>query len=656
MKKILLSSFLVSSSLLYGETFELGKINVLSDSNSDKKFTDNVIYFEDIQLQEKKSISEALNTISGINVYNLGGRNEQMITLRGFDVKHAPLYIDGIPIAVAYDGYVDFSRFTTFDLSQIQVSKGLSSVLLGSNNFAGAINLVTKKPTKELEGVASIGVFSGNGKKSYLNLGTNQGTYYVQGSVSYLDRDNFPMSDDFKETSRQNNDKREQSYSEDKKLNLKVGYTPNETDEYAVNYINQKADKGVPYNVLPSERARYWKWDYWDKESIYFLSKTNFKYFYLKSRVFYDKFKNQLSTYTDNSYSQLDSNYAGWYDDDTKGISLELGQYDTGKNSLKFAFHAKQDSHKENDGDTNKVYEMKVNTYSLGLENIYRFTNDLRLILGVSWDKDDIKKADNTRYDSSSTSGMASIKEFENTSATAFNPMAKIEYNINSSSKIYAGIAKKTRFASIKDRYSYRMNRAIPNPELKEEQATNYEIGFNKFFENQGVKGSVFYGDITDFIMTNKVANPSGSGTVDQNQNVGEVRQRGYEIEYFYNFESGLIFDANYTRLLLEDKEDKVDITNAPKDKIALSFSYEPIRKLVTNINMQYSSSRHTQDDDRSKDVSGATIWNLKVAYNFTQALSMDIGANNIFDKNYEYDYGFPEAGRVFFANLTYKF
>ena len=107
-------------------------------------------------------------------------------------------------------------------LSQIEVSKGLTSPLLGANNFAGAINLVTKKPTKELEGTISSGIFTGGGKKSYINLGSNQGKYYVQASGSYLERDNYPLSNDFTPTSLQSGDKRVQSDTLDKKINLKL--------------------------------------------------------------------------------------------------------------------------------------------------------------------------------------------------------------------------------------------------------------------------------------------------------------------------------------------------------------------------------------------------------------------------------------------------
>lgn len=667
MKKVI-STAIISSlfmSSIYAETFELGKIDVTDSNTSDEKFNSSVVYSEDMQNGEKKTILEALDTVSGISIYNSGARNEQMINVRGFDVKHAPLYIDGIPIAVAYDGYVDFSRFTTFDLSQIEVSKGLTSPLLGANTFAGAINLVTKKPTKELEGTISSGVFTGGGKKSYINLGSNQGKYYVQASGSYLERDNYPLSNDFSQTSLQNSDKRVHSDTEDKKINLKVGYTPNDTDEYAINYINQKADKSVPSTVFLTDSPKYWDWNYWDKESVYFLSKTDFKYFYLKSRLFYDKFKNSLSIYTDKTYSVLSGN-PSWYDDNTKGISLEVGQLNSGNNDIKVAVHAKKDTHTEGEDNKAGSYEMGVNTYSLGLEDTYKFNNKTRLIFGASYDKDDVTKAENTNYgangnygttpNGTNIKGFATKKEFDNGNADSVNPMAKLEYDINESLGIYGGIAKKTRFPSIKDRYSFKFKRYIPNPDLNEESTINYEAGFKKDFQASTLKGNIFYADVKDYIQSNYVDVYYGTTRQQQLQNIGSVSQKGFELEYLHDFENGLMVEGSYTRLLLEDKDNLIEITNVPKDKIAMAMNYKPIKSLTTNLNMQYASTKKTNATSPYEETGSMTVWGTKVIYDITKQLSYDVGVTNIFDRNYQLDYGFPEAGRVLYTNLTYKF
>lgn len=653
MKKLsfAVATTLFSISLLANETINLGEVNIIAGGdNSDNKFKSNQISSEDMELQEKNTVVDALNTISGINIYTLGARGEQTVSIRGFSAKHSPIFIDGIAVNVPYDGYLDLSNYTTFNLEKIQVSKGLTSPLLGVNTFAGAINLVTKKPTKELEGSISTGIFSGDGKKTNVNIGTNQGLYYIQASGSYMDRDNYPMSSDFKSNANQDNNKRVNSYKEDKNINLKVGYTPNDTDEYAINYINQKTEKGMPYNVYSSElnNNSYRQWPYSDKESFYFLSNTNFNLGYLKSRVFYDKFENNMYFFKDRTFTELRSNPTP-YDANTKGISLELGQYDTQRNSLKLALHAKEDT--QEDYNSNGVSTMKIQYLSLGLEDTFKVTDNFRVIVGASFDKDKVKEANNGSYKATGTRPYENVKEFEHTSSDSFNPMIKVEYDIDDSFSTYAGIAKKSRFASLKDRYSFRLGNAIPNPELKAEKTINYEIGANKVFENQGIKTALFYSDVKDYIQSENI----GSGLF-QNKNIGKVKHMGYELEYFYSYDETLDFDASYTRILAEDKEDKVDITDVPKHKIVLGTTYRPIKALTTNINMQFSSSRHTASNDRNKDISSAAIWNAKVAYELIKGLTIDVGASNIFDKNYEYSYGYPEAGRVIYSNLTYKF
>ncbi len=71
--------------------------------------------------------------------------------MRGFDRFQVPLSIDGIRVYLPADNRLDYGRFLTPDVAEIQVAKGYASVLDGPGAMGGAINLVTRKPTKELE-------------------------------------------------------------------------------------------------------------------------------------------------------------------------------------------------------------------------------------------------------------------------------------------------------------------------------------------------------------------------------------------------------------------------------------------------------------------------------------------------------------------------
>ncbi len=81
-----------------------------------------------------------------------GGRNELQVRVRGFDNRQVPVFYDGVPIYVPYDGNLDLGRFLTSNLASLEVSKGYTSLLQGPNQMGGSINLTTTKPKKDLEG------------------------------------------------------------------------------------------------------------------------------------------------------------------------------------------------------------------------------------------------------------------------------------------------------------------------------------------------------------------------------------------------------------------------------------------------------------------------------------------------------------------------
>jgi iron complex outermembrane recepter protein len=109
------------------------------------------VYDEGIRVLSKNLIADASNILPGFTVTRLGARNELMVNVRGFDVKHFPIFLDSIPIDVPRDGYPDPGRSSAFDFSEIVLSKGFTSVLCGPNTMGGAINMVSKRPAKVFE-------------------------------------------------------------------------------------------------------------------------------------------------------------------------------------------------------------------------------------------------------------------------------------------------------------------------------------------------------------------------------------------------------------------------------------------------------------------------------------------------------------------------
>ena len=147
-----------------GRPFELGAttISVTAESSPLSPLADSFVRAEIVNRQAL-TVAAAIDYLPGVAIDHISsGRNEAGIRVRGFTSRgQVPFYLDGIPVSVPYDGTVDFNRFLTSDIAEIQVAKGFSSPLLGPNALGGSINLVTKQPEKKLEADALIGTGSG---------------------------------------------------------------------------------------------------------------------------------------------------------------------------------------------------------------------------------------------------------------------------------------------------------------------------------------------------------------------------------------------------------------------------------------------------------------------------------------------------------------
>jgi iron complex outermembrane receptor protein len=179
------------------QTFQLGTVDV-RDNRDAVSGDEQRLGASEMRLRNADTVADAVRQLPGATL-SRNSRNEEMIYLRGFDSRQVPVYVDGVPLYVPYDGYVDFSRFTTFDLSEIRVAKAGASLMYGPNTLGGAINLVTRKPVKPFEGDARIGAGAGGERKAAVNLGVKLGNWFYQLGASYLDADSFQLPKGFKD-------------------------------------------------------------------------------------------------------------------------------------------------------------------------------------------------------------------------------------------------------------------------------------------------------------------------------------------------------------------------------------------------------------------------------------------------------------------------
>lgn len=122
-------------------------------------------------------LNEVLGEQTGlVTVPDFGGG--EGLQMQGMDSQYTMILIDGVPLVGRSAGTMDLSRITVGNIDRIEVVKGASSALYGSEALAGVVNIITRKPTRE-------GI-EGNASYRYGSLNTHDGNFSLIGKHKKL--------------------------------------------------------------------------------------------------------------------------------------------------------------------------------------------------------------------------------------------------------------------------------------------------------------------------------------------------------------------------------------------------------------------------------------------------------------------------------------
>ncbi|MDR0666332.1 MAG: TonB-dependent receptor [Campylobacteraceae bacterium] len=615
-----------------------------------------------------KSVGEALRQVPGIiNTYAEEGGTKGGVNVRGFSGTRVPVFVDGIPVYSPYDKSVDVARINTFDIHEIIISKGYTSSLLGASTLGGAINIISKRPTDGFGGEIGAGISSWGGHEENANIGIGEDSFYAALSVLNTQRDYYKLPHDYVPDGYQKSYgyKRENAETKDLQVNLKVGLTPNDTDEYSLNYILQRGEKGEPYYAADLDMAtdpagmpkRYWK-DL-DRTSYYVSTKTNFDVYTISSRWYYEQYYSFANDYgfQDSINNEITENHE--YDDKTYGAVIEGDIRLSDDKTFKVSVAQKYDIHeyfKEDFGaimpeDREEEETIKSETFSVGLEHSWRFNERFTWVVGASYDKNKITKAE---------SEITNDVNGKTKETTAFNPQTVLYFQANRDLMLYGSVSKKSNIPSIQQRYSTEDWRFVPNPDLQEEKLTNYEIGTEYVLNNNHlIKAAVFYAKTDDFIVTQNGQDPI-IGYYTRFENVGEETHLGAEITVNSYWNDAFTTTISYSFIDADIKgKDIIDtyVTDTPKHNLYASLKYSPINSVdiipIVRYESERYSSRYASNNIKNK---GFTLADIRAIYRPIEDLEISAGIKNIFDKYYYFDIGYPQEGRSYYANIRYSF
>ncbi|MGC6404942.1 TonB-dependent receptor plug domain-containing protein [Bisgaard Taxon 45] len=683
--------FAVSSYAEKRDVFTLGTIYVAGDSfSTEAEKLESKVSRKEVDLFENKDMASAVSRVPGVLYHRLQGpvhRQESGVTVRGFGMRYVPIYVDNIPVYIPYDGYSDLARFTTADLSEIQVAKGYSSVLYGHNAMGGVINITTLKPRSEFDLTGTMGYGSGNTRELSANIGSLQKNWYVQLGASHLDRDYVKLAGEGTDIHNEKIKSEKHAYfTQDRRVSAKLGYMPNDTDEYVFSYSKQMAEK-YPRGVKGGFIATTSKWTEWNRETLSFVSHTEFLggTLYVKPRVYYDKFKNTLvDMRTRRGF--LDDSY---YDDSAFGASLEIGTRALENHLIKGMISHKEETHRSYDKDRiTKAYLPKSETeatqkfLSIALEDTIKIGEKLEWQLGGLYTRRTAEKSGIDERMKALIDKYPQVDSMLAPTMHAWDLQTALFYKPTESHRFHASIAKRTRFPSFKEAYSNysagnsvkcpkgqtgcKNKEEIPaitvqNPGLAPEKAIHYEIGY---------QGNVVSGlDVGVNLFLNRAKNAIERTDYDYNsfpgyavrQNInipGTIERKGIELNAQYDINEIVTVGGAYTYLKAKNKDVDLNVINTPTHFGHLYTNIKFPMGLSITPSMEARSSSYANLSSNEKN-SGYAVYNMKVSYTpiAWQTVTFNVGVENIFNKNYaRYNAEYPSPGRYFYANVRVDF
>ena len=558
------------------------------------------------------NVADALQTaVPGLNVSHNG--TLVTVTLQGMDAKYVLFLIDGERIAGEVDGDIDYSMLNLQNIDHIEVIKGASSSLYGSNAIGGVINIITKKINEPFDAKFYSRYSKYNELYSGGTIAVKKGIIGSRTSINYNQTDGYDVTP---ETPHDWTQTPYASYQINQKFEItpssKLSFTP-----YLTYYQFERGNVSArPVHDLYTDLSGGVK-------GQYFLGKSSIDFSYYRDRYNTYTVLEQLNNKRDTASYDIIQTFR------TQG-NFHLSD----KNNLTAGLEY----------NTERLFSTRVEG---GLRNaseaVFYLQEDISV--GAKWDF------------------VAGIRG-SNHSNYGFNTAPKISAMFKQGFLNFrASAGTGFRSPALKELYfsfdHFGEFLVEGNPQLKPESSKyiSGSIEFSKPWNNSSV--TVYRNKLSDMITTLILTVPDAFETTYQYENVASASVSGLDLLSKQKVFNGLWLSAGYSYVHAIDNETGLQLYGTAKHSGNISADYNFRKKdysLTAQLNCQLMGERlYLNADGTSGFDRPYSSWRFTISQEF-KWLRISTGLDNIFGIVIPQNYDFISPGRRFFVGMNIDF
>ncbi|MBN2776667.1 MAG: TonB-dependent receptor [Bacteroidales bacterium] len=655
---------------------------VVTATRTERKLVDvpgqvDLIKSAEIENFPVNNIDDILKSVANVYVNRSWGvySKNSSVTMRGLESSDRTLVlIDGVPKNKLSGGPVNWHSINPDNVDRIEILKGPGSTLYGNNAMGGVINIITRKPTKNLQ--ASLKAFGGqyNTFGGSVNLmGSeieNQKGFYWTFNGIYRQGDGYifelPENRDVTDV---------QTYLKEYGAGTKLGYQLNKSNsiEFLYDYYDEIRGAGRQvfvetgsYNMYITNQAKI--------RYIRNYKNSKFQALIYYQQEDYSSVKESLNDYNEYKLSEATS------DKRDKGTWITWSKEIFNKHFCTFGGEVKF-------GDVigDEIYRTSpdiinyngfMSNYALFFQDeMSFFENKFKVVFGVRNDLIRFISGEQEIIDPSKATGFTEsfYESFNSNQWNAISPKLSIQYTLDSQSNIYVSYGTGIKPPKLDDLCKTgKINKGfrIANPNLKPETLSNYEIGYNRvLFDNIFLNTALYYSNGEDFQYLGGTGDSIDTGgselkPVLYRENVSQVRVLGSEISLKYKINKNIFVAATYSynnSIILKynttDSSTLKDLTGLHIVEVSPHLFYSSInwrnKYFSLHINCNYTDSQWA-DDENTFLIEDYFLTNLKLSKELFKTFNVYIDVQNIFDVEYIDRKGQVSPGRFMIGGIKY--